>query len=86
MNFKVEEKKTKKAIKVHYDRLKKYKTREQPFTLELKSKRKTKVKEEKTTHFNTSDDDDIIEIKSSTVGESNLAQKINLKLRMLTIH
>ena len=32
LNFKVEDKKTRKAIKVHYDRLKKYKPREKPFT------------------------------------------------------
>ena len=32
LNFKVENKKARKAIKVHYDRLKEYKTREKPFT------------------------------------------------------
>ena len=41
--FKVEDKKTKKAIKVHYDRLKKYETKEKLFTPEPQAKRKTTV-------------------------------------------
>ena len=46
LNFEVEDKKTRKAIKVHYDRLKKYKTREKPFTPEPQAKRKTTIKEQ----------------------------------------
>ena len=38
LNFMVENKKTRKAIKVHYDRLKKNKTREMPFTPEPQAK------------------------------------------------
>ena len=72
LNFKVEDKKTRKAIKVHYDRLKKYKTREKPFTPEPKAKRKTTSKEQKNSNLNSSDDGDIIEIESSTDSESNL--------------
>ena len=45
LNFKVEDKKPRKAVKVHYDRLKKYKTREKPLTPEPQSKRKTTIKE-----------------------------------------
>ena len=41
--FKVEDKKTKKAMKVHYDRLEKYKTKEKLFTPEPQAKRKTTV-------------------------------------------
>ena len=41
MNFKVEDKKTRKAIKVHYDRLKKFKTREKSHSrLSLRRKEK----------------------------------------------
>ena len=40
LHFKVEDKKTRKTIKVHYDRLKKYTTREKPFTPEPQAKRK----------------------------------------------
>ena len=72
MNFKVEDKKTRKAIEVHYDRLKKYKTREKPFTPEPQAKRKTTIKEQKNSDLNSSDDGDIIEIESSTDSESNL--------------
>ena len=72
MNFKVEDIKTRKAIKVHYDRLKKYKTREKPFTPEPQAKRKTTIKEQKNSDLNSSDDGDIIEIESSTDSESNL--------------
>ena len=72
LNFKVEDKKTRKAIKVHYDRLKKYKTREKPFTPEPQAKRKTTIKEQKNSDLNSSDDGDIIEIESSTDSESNL--------------
>ena len=32
LNFKVKDKKMRKTLKIHYDRLKKYKTREKPFT------------------------------------------------------
>ena len=53
LNFKVEDKKTREAIKVHYDRLKKYKTREKPFTPEPQAKRKTTVKELKNTDLNS---------------------------------
>ena len=72
LNFKVEDKKTRKAIKVLYDRLKKYKTGEKPITPELQGKRKTTIKEQKNTNLNSSHDDDIIEIESSTDSESNL--------------
>ena len=72
LNFKVEDKKTRKAIKVHYDRLKKHKTREKPFTPEPQAKRKTTSKEQKNSNLNSSDDGDIIEIESSTDSESNL--------------
>ena len=72
LSFKVEEKKTRKAIKVHYERLKKYKTREKPFTPEPQAKRKTTIREQKNSDLNSSDDGDIIEIESSTGSESNL--------------
>ena len=72
LNFKVEDKKTRKANKVHYDRLKKYKIREKPFTPEPRAKRKTTIKEQKNSDLNSSDDGDIIEIESSTDSESNL--------------
>ena len=72
LNFKVENKKTRKAIKVPYDRLKKYKTREKPFTPEPRAIQKTTIKEQKNTNLNCSDDSDIIEIESSTDTESNL--------------
>ena len=65
-------KKPRKAIKVHYDRLKKHKTREKPFTPEPKAKRKTTTKEQKNSNLNSSDDSNIIEIESSTDSESNL--------------
>ena len=72
LNFKVEDKKTRKAIKVHYDRLKKYKTREKPFTPEPQAKRKTTSKEQKNSDLHSSDDGDIIAIESSTDSESNI--------------
>ena len=72
LNFKVEDKKTRKATKVHYDRLKKYKTREKPFTPEPQAKRKTTINEQKNSDLNSSNDSDIIEIESSTDSESNL--------------
>ena len=72
LNFKVEDKKMRKTIKVHYDRLKKYKTREKPFMPEPQAKRKTNVREQKNTDFNSSDDGDIIEIESSTDSEIKL--------------
>ena len=72
LNFKVEDKKTRKAIKVHYDRLKKYKTREKSFTPEPQAKRKTASKEQKNSDLNSSNDGDIIEVESSTDSESNL--------------
>ena len=71
MNFKVEDKKTRKAIKVHYD-LKKYRSREKLFTPEPQAKRKTTIKEQKNSDLNSPDDGDIIEIESSTDCESNL--------------
>ena len=72
LNFKVEYKKTREAIKVHYDRLKKHKTREKPFMPEPQAKRKTTLKEQKNSDLNSSDDDDMIKIESSTDSESNL--------------
>ena len=72
MNFKVEDKETRKAIKVHYDRLKKYRTREKPFTPEPQAKQKTTIKEQKNSDLNSSDDGDKIEIESSADSESNL--------------
>ena len=72
MSFKVEDKKTRKAIIVNYDRLKKNKTREKPFTPEPQAKRKTTSKEQKNSDLNSSDDGDIIEIESATDSESNL--------------
>ena len=75
LNFNVEDKITRKAIKVHYDRLKKYKTREKPFTPEPQAKRKTTIKEQKNSDLNSSDDGDIIQIESSTDSESNLNTK-----------
>ena len=72
LNFKVGDKKTRNAIKVYYDRLKKYKTREKPFTPEPQAKRKTTIKEQQNSNLNSSDDGDIIEIESSTDSESNL--------------
>ena len=72
MNFKVEDKKTRKTNKVHYDRLKKYKTREKPFTPVPQAKRKTTIKEQKNSDLKSSDDGYIIEIESSTDSESNL--------------
>ena len=86
LGFKVEDKKTRKPIKVHYDRLKKRNTRENTFTSEPQVKRKTTAKEQKNISLNGSDDGDKNEIESSTESESNLAEKINLKLRKLTIH
>ena len=74
MNFKVKDKKTWKAIKVHFDWLKKYKTREKPFTPEPQAKRKTTIKEQKNTNWNSSNDGDIIEIESSTDTESNQSE------------
>ena len=71
-NFKIEDKNTSKAIKVQYDRLEKYKTREKPITSAPQAKRKTTVKEQKYTDLNNSDNDDINEIQSSTDSESNL--------------
>ena len=89
LNFRVEDKKTKKAIKVHYERLKKYKTREKPFTLEPQAKQKTTVKKEKNISLDSSEDDDKIEIESSTDSESNLnsenhseAENINNSLNL----
>ena len=61
LNFKEDDKKTRKAIKVHYDRLKKYKTREKPFTSEPQAKQKTTIKEQKNAYLTSSDDGDIIE-------------------------
>ena len=72
LNFKVEYKKTRKAIKVHYDRLKKYKTRDKPSTPEPQAKRKTTIKEQKNSDLKSSDHGDIIEIESSTDSEGNL--------------
>ena len=72
LNFKVEDKKTRKAIKVHYDRLKNYKTREKLLTPEPEAKRKTTVKNQKDIALNSSSDNDIHEIESSTDIESNL--------------
>ena len=72
MIFKVKDKKTKKAIKVHYDRLKKNKTTEKLFTPEPRPKRKRTVKEQKNTGLNSSEDDDIIEIESPTDSKSIL--------------
>ena len=72
LNLKVEDKKTRKAIKVHYDRVKKYKTREKPLTPEPQAKRKTTIKVQKNSDLNSSDDSDIIGIESSTDSESNL--------------
>ena len=63
LNFKVGDKKTRKAIKVHYDRLKKYKTREKPLTPEPQAKRKTTIKEQQNSDLNSSDDGDISEIE-----------------------
>ena len=63
LNFKEEDKKTRKAIKVHYDRLKKYKTREKPFTSEPQAKQKTTIREQKNTYLNNSDDGDIIDLE-----------------------
>ena len=71
LNSKVEDKKSKKAIKVHYDRLKKYKTREKFFTSEPEVKLKTTIKGDKI-NLNKSDDDDIIEMDSSTDSETDL--------------
>ena len=75
--FKVEDKKTKKAIKVHYDRLQKYKTTEKISTPEPQAKPtkttgKTTNKEQKNTDLNSSDDDDILEIESPTDSNSIL--------------
>ena len=72
LNFKVENKKTRKANKVPYDRLKKYKTREKPFTPEPRAIQKTTIKEQRDTNLNSSDDSDLIEIESSADTESNL--------------
>ena len=72
LNFKVVDEKPRKAIMVHYDRLKIYKTQEKPFKPEPQSKRKTTVKEQKNTDLNSSDIDDIKGIESSTDCESNL--------------
>ena len=71
LNFKLEDKKTRKAINVQYDRLKKYKTREKPFMPEPQANRKTTIKEQKNTEWNSSDDGDINKIESSAVIESN---------------
>ena len=72
MNFKVEDKKTRNTIKVHYERLKKYNAREKPFTPEPQAKRKSAIKDQKNSDLNNSDDGDIIGIESSTDSESNL--------------
>ena len=69
--FKVEDKKTRKAIKVHYDRLKKNKTQEKPFTPEPQAKRKTTIKKQKNSNLNSSDDGDITEKESSTDSKSD---------------
>ena len=47
LSLKVENKNTRKALKVHYDRLKNIKKREKTFTPEPQSKRNTIVKQEK---------------------------------------
>ena len=72
LSFKVEHKKTRKTITVHYDPLKKYKTQEKPSTPEPQAKRKTTIKEQKNSNLKSSDDGDIIEKESSTDSESNL--------------
>ena len=59
---------TKKAINVHYDRLKRYETREKHFTPEPQAKQKTIDKEKKIEQFKGCDK---IEIKSPTDKESN---------------
>ena len=51
--------------------MKKYKTREKPFTLEPHAKRKTTVKKNKI-NLNSSGDDDIIENELFTNSESNV--------------
>ena len=71
LNFKVEDKKTRKAIQVKYDRMRKHKTRKKPFPPEPQAKGKRAIKEQKKTNLNSSDDGDIIEIESSTDTESN---------------
>ena len=76
LDFKVGNKKTTKAVKVRYDRLKKHKTREKLFTTEPQAKRKTTFKVQKKIDLNSSDDDDMIEIESSTDCESNLNTEI----------
>ena len=69
--FKVEDKKTKNVIQVHYDELKKDKTQEKPFKTDPEAKRKTAVKQKENIGLKSLDDDDIIEIESSTDSESN---------------
>ena len=71
MKIKVEDKKTRKAVKVHHGRLKKIKTREKAFTPEPQAERKTTVNEQKNTNL-SSDYDDISEKESSTDSGSNL--------------
>ena len=71
LNCKVEDKKTKKAIKVDYDRQKIFKTLEKPFTPEPQAKRKTTVKGQKNTDLNSSGDDERIEIEPFTDSERN---------------
>ena len=68
----VEDKKTKKSIKVHYDRPKKHKAREEPFTPEPQAKRKTTVKEQRNNDLNSADDEDIIEMETSIDSETML--------------
>ena len=72
MNFKVKDKKTRIAIKIHFELLKKYKTGEKPFKPVPQAIQKTAVKEQKNINSNSSDNDDIIERESSTDSESNL--------------
>ena len=72
LNFKIEDKQTRKTIKIHYDRLKKYKTREKPITPEPEAKLKTTIKEQKNAELNSLEDGNLIEIESSTDTESNL--------------
>ena len=72
LKFKVEDTKTRKAVKVHYGRLKKFKTREKAFTPEPQAERKATVKEQKNTNLNSSDYDYKSEKESSTDSGSNL--------------
>ena len=72
MNFRVDDKKMKKAFKIDGDRLERNKIREKPFTPESQAKRKRTLKEEQNNVLDSSDVYDVTGTESITDNESNL--------------